>query len=253
MTLQVNECAWRAVSGGLGEFVVASALTGYYTPAQCTTPAVVDGGVYHYRAESDDLTQYESGQGTYDASLQRLIRDIVYQSSNGGDFCNFSAAPKVRLSAAAQDIGTDWETLNDTQFPGAWKVLTTVEDETNPPQWRDRGPQDLAVYEAVNMAFVTSVNGQAVYSSYIDTDGSGGPNVLTLGSGIASGQRKSIAYVNQPDPGDTLELVSTNIRNVDGSTPASITFGLFTEITLEYLAQSGVWFIVPHLTTATIA
>lgn len=126
MTSQVNECAWRAVAGGTADFVVASAITGYYTPAQCTTPAIVDAGLYHYRAESDDLSQYESGQGTYDAATSTLIRTTVYQSSNAGLPQNFSAAPKVRLSAAAQDIVTPYLNTFENITSGAVPVNANV-------------------------------------------------------------------------------------------------------------------------------
>jgi hypothetical protein len=104
MQMLVNECAFRSVSGGLGDFVVASARTGFFMPAQLTTPAITDGGLYHYRAESDDQSQHESGVGTYSAGSTTLARTGIYQSSNGGAKVNFSAAPTVRLMALAQDF-----------------------------------------------------------------------------------------------------------------------------------------------------
>lgn len=126
MALQVNECAWRAAAGGTEPFTVASALTGFYTPAQCSTPAVVEGGEYHYRAESDDLTQHESGKGTYTAGV--LTRDVVYQSSNGGEKVVFSAAPKVRLSIAAQDLeAAPTGPTSETITTGATETAASVD------------------------------------------------------------------------------------------------------------------------------
>ena len=99
----LNECYFRAVSSGTGNFVVSSAITGFYTPAQCTNPAVVDGAIYYYRAESDDLTQYESGYGAYTVSSTTLARTTILQSSNAGAAVNFTAAPRVRVSILAID------------------------------------------------------------------------------------------------------------------------------------------------------
>lgn len=102
----VNECYWTAASAGTGSFVVSAAKTGFFTPAQCTNPAIVDGGTYHYRAESADLTEHEIGTGVYTASTTTLTRATVLQSSNSGSAVNFTAAPNVRIVALKQDFYT---------------------------------------------------------------------------------------------------------------------------------------------------
>lgn len=99
----VNRCWFRAGTSALSDFTVASALTGYYTPAQCQNPFLIDGGTYRYVATSDDETQHEEGEGDNTAGIQ--ARTTIFSSSNGGAKVNFSAAPKVMLTDLAQDFG----------------------------------------------------------------------------------------------------------------------------------------------------
>ncbi len=114
----INECAFRSVLAGTADFAVASAITGFFTPAQCTTPAVVNGATYHYRAESDDKSQHESGTGTWNAGSNTLAHTTVFQSSNGGAKVNFSAAPIVQLMALAQDFAPSGLTVGATTISG---------------------------------------------------------------------------------------------------------------------------------------
>lgn len=100
----VNECYWDATASGLGDFVVSTPVTGFFTPAQCTNPAIVDGGVYHYRAENSSLSEHEIGLGVYTVSSTTLSRGTILQSSNSGNKVNFSTVPKVRIVALAQDF-----------------------------------------------------------------------------------------------------------------------------------------------------
>lgn len=86
--------------------MVSSALVGYYTPAQCQNPSIVDGGTYSYVAESDDLTQHEEGVAPYNVATATLRRTlgVIHNSSNAGSSVAFSSAPKVMLTALQQDI-----------------------------------------------------------------------------------------------------------------------------------------------------
>ena len=93
----LSECFFRAVGNGTSDFVVAGAITGYYTPAQCTDPAVVDGATYEYRAESDDLLQRETGEGVYSTATNTLTRAKVHQSTNAGSKVSFTSPPRVRV------------------------------------------------------------------------------------------------------------------------------------------------------------
>lgn len=96
----LNVCFFRAVSGGTVSLEVASAITGFLTPAGADA---VDGVEYAYRAESDDMSQWEVGYGIYDADTQTLTRSPL-KSSNANALVNFSAAPRVRIVALAADL-----------------------------------------------------------------------------------------------------------------------------------------------------
>lgn len=93
----VNRCIWRATSSGSGDFVVASAITGYVVPQSTQNPSVTSGDDYTYFAQSDDLTQWEVGVGAYDVGTDTLARTTILDSSTGGSIVTFSAAPSVYM------------------------------------------------------------------------------------------------------------------------------------------------------------
>jgi hypothetical protein len=102
---KINECQFRSATDGLADFEVASAITGYFTPEECTTPPVEDGELYYWRAESDDLSQHELFEGAYIAATDTVERTTILQSSNGGAKVNFATEPRVRQVGLAQDFG----------------------------------------------------------------------------------------------------------------------------------------------------
>jgi hypothetical protein len=93
---------FNPASGGTGDFVYASAVTGYVGPA-ATSPAMVDGRTYRYRAESADLSQWEWGFGVYTAATQTLARSTITLSSTGAKV-SFSAPPMVGIVPFPADI-----------------------------------------------------------------------------------------------------------------------------------------------------
>ncbi len=98
----VDVCRWRAASSGTGDFVVSSAISGYQTPASAHA---VNGAIYKYRAESDDLSQWEVGYGAYTSGTTTLARTtILFNSSGGTSAINFTAAPQVAFVACAEDV-----------------------------------------------------------------------------------------------------------------------------------------------------
>lgn len=111
---RLNACAFRAASSGSGNFVVNSAITGYYKPEECTNPSVIDGAKYRYRAELDDRSEYEEGEGVYTASSDTLARTTIFSSSDSGAKVTFSSAPKVIVSGLHQDFG--WELVKTGSF-----------------------------------------------------------------------------------------------------------------------------------------
>ena len=98
----VNAVVFTAASGGTGTFTVASAVTGWLTPAQA---GAVNAASYRYRAYSSNLSEWEVGTGTYTSSGTTLTRTPLY-SSNANAAVNFTAAPSVALTVFAADLTT---------------------------------------------------------------------------------------------------------------------------------------------------
>lgn len=96
----VDRCRFNAASGGTGSLVVASAVTGYMTPAQA---GAVNGTLYSYAAQSADNTSWEIGTGTYTVSGTVLTRSPTF-SSNANALVNFAVAPAVTLTPLAADL-----------------------------------------------------------------------------------------------------------------------------------------------------
>lgn len=97
----VNNCWFTATSSGTGTFTVSAAITGFLTPAQA---GAVDKETYTYRASSSDESQWEIGIGVYTSSGTTLTRATIILSSNANAVVNFSAAPRVALTALAYQV-----------------------------------------------------------------------------------------------------------------------------------------------------
>lgn len=94
---------FRATAGSTTDWTVSAAIPGYMTPAQA---GAVNTGVYSYRAESDDLTQWEMGVGTYSSTGAGSITrtTVLYNSAGTTAKINFTAAPKVGIVALSADV-----------------------------------------------------------------------------------------------------------------------------------------------------
>lgn len=93
---------FRATLGGTVDFIVSAAITGYQTPAQA---AATNAALYSYRAESDDLSQWEYGIATYTSATTTMARTTVLgNSSNTTSKIDFTLAPSVAIVELTQDI-----------------------------------------------------------------------------------------------------------------------------------------------------
>jgi len=101
MVALLNRCRFNPTGGGLSDFVVSSAVTGFLTPAAANA---VNGTVYRYAAESADRSQWEFGSGAYTSGTTTLARTTIIASSNANAKVNFSSAPQVYISPAVEDL-----------------------------------------------------------------------------------------------------------------------------------------------------
>jgi hypothetical protein len=100
MAFRLDAAVFLAAAGGTGSFTVSSAITGYQTPAAA---GAVDARTYRYRAQSNDLSQWEIGTATASSSGTVFSRTVL-ASSTGGTV-NFSSAPTVAITVIAADLG----------------------------------------------------------------------------------------------------------------------------------------------------
>lgn len=102
MASLVNNCLFNPTTGGTTDWTVSTAVTGYMTPSAA---GAINGATYKYRAESSDLTQWEYGQGVWNATTGVLSRTSVLQNSAGTTSkINFTAAPFVGIVHGKEDL-----------------------------------------------------------------------------------------------------------------------------------------------------
>lgn len=98
----LDVCRFNPTVGGTTDWTYSSAVTGYQGP---TAAGAVNGAVYSYRAESNDLSQWEVGYGAYNSSTGVFARTtILFNSSGTTSKINFSAVPQVAIVALAEDL-----------------------------------------------------------------------------------------------------------------------------------------------------
>ena len=88
--------------------IAAFSLGGVLGNARKFNAVFNDQASIFYFAVEDQNAQWEGGQGTYDASNDRIIRDIIRSSSTGGSKIDFVAAPRVFSAIPAPGIGGAW-------------------------------------------------------------------------------------------------------------------------------------------------
>lgn len=207
----VNKCGFRPASGGTGAFVVASALPGCYTPDQCANPPIEDGNSYSYAAESDDETENEEGQGVYDVATTTLTRATIRSSSNAGAAVDFAAAPKVILTALAQDIASD--VIADAPLNGSeivYLVQGGVNKQTTTSNIREL-PGDFFHDTSENVITDNTTPVEIdpdVFITYVTTDGSGLEQDVTFPSLDAdtAGVLHLVVLQTRADPSDVVRV-----------------------------------------------
>ena len=175
----VDVCRFAATSGGTGNFVVSTAVTGYQTPAAA---GATDGTTYRYRAESDDLTQWEIGYGVYTSASSTLARTSILASTNAGSAVNFTLAPKVSITLLSVDLRTF---LRNDQAQ-SWNSTQQAQGRSN----LNVKPWTIAVISASNASWPVPANTIEMIIEVWGAGGSGaGGNTTTStrGGGGAGG------------------------------------------------------------------
>jgi hypothetical protein len=104
MVFFLNRCVFVATANGTSDFDVSTAATGFLVPDDA---GAVNARSYNYFAQSNDLTEWELGHGTYLSSGAELGRTVVL-SSNSNGLVDFSLPPKVHMGCPlAADITGD--------------------------------------------------------------------------------------------------------------------------------------------------
>jgi hypothetical protein len=78
------------VTGGTGPVTLAGPVADYQSWS-----AVFPDGAQVYYCITDNVSQWEVGQGTFNLGANTISRDTVFQSSNANALVNFSTASKI--------------------------------------------------------------------------------------------------------------------------------------------------------------
>lgn len=102
MAAFLDICCFNPTTGSTTDWTYSSAVTGYQSPADA---GAVNGAKYKYRAESNDLSQWEVGEGAWDSLTGVLARTtVLFNSSGGTSKINFSTVPRVAVVALKEDL-----------------------------------------------------------------------------------------------------------------------------------------------------
>lgn len=115
---------FRALSGGTGDFVVDTPIQGYQTPAAASA---ANGATYGYRAESDDLTQWEYGTTVYTVSGTSCTRVVSGNSLGTTAKINFTAPPKVGFVELSAQLSSA-ASLTSGIIPSIGRIATGTSD-----------------------------------------------------------------------------------------------------------------------------
>jgi hypothetical protein len=98
----LDVCRFNPTAGGTTDWTYSSAVTGYQSP---TAAGAVNGAIYSYRAESNDLSQWEVGFGAYNSGTGVFARTtVLFNSSGTTSKITFSTVPQVAIVALGEDI-----------------------------------------------------------------------------------------------------------------------------------------------------
>lgn len=188
MAKLVNRAKMTTATTGTGTISLGSAVSAFQTFADA---GVVDGDVVRYVIE--DGTGWEIGAGTYTASGATLSR-TVSESSNSDNALNLSGNAVIYVTAVAEDIAPDPDTLkSDT-------------------------PDQLT----------------AAFTAAVDDDGTQSSGTYTPSTIAGSNYKKIVnggAFTVSPPTLATNEAVTLSLFIVNNASAGAITTSGFTKVT----------------------
>lgn len=190
---------------------------------QTFVSAVTSGATVRYYIESEDLTEWEVGEGVFtDGTTDTLSRVTIYASSNAGSLVNFSAGTKtVALSLTAggdmptgEVVGTtDTQTLTNktltspvvnsptgivasdlSEAPTNDYILTADSAKTGGMKWAEAPASsplttkgDLYSYDTKDARLPVGTNGQVLKANSAETTGLEWADSVCTGAEINTG------------------------------------------------------------------
>ncbi len=98
----LDVCRINPTAGGTTDWTYLSAVGGYQS---LVAAGAVNGATYSYRAESNDLSQWEVGYGAYNSGTGVITpTTVLFNSAGTTAKINFSTVPQIAIVALGEDL-----------------------------------------------------------------------------------------------------------------------------------------------------
>ncbi|MGM4967426.1 hypothetical protein AB7714_28290 [Tardiphaga sp. 1201_B9_N1_1] len=200
---------FNATSTGTGDFVDASAVSGYRRGASI----LLDGRTYRYRAENASLSEYERGYGVWNNSTSTLARTTIDYSSTGSKVA-FSTIPQVSVTPGPDDLNIPHFGGRLTLLSGS-PVMTTTQSAKTRIYWTPYLGDTSPIFDGTSM--VPTPSGEIFTDT---TDTTKNPSVIgasKLNDWFRWNDAGTIRLVHGPDwTSDILRSAGTALVMVNG-------------------------------------
>jgi hypothetical protein len=182
MAAFLDICRFLPTAGGTTDWTYAAVVQGYQSPAAA---GASNGRLYKYRAESSDLTQWEVGEGAYNASTGSFARTtILFTSAGTTAKVSFSAAPQVAIVGLKEDL-ISVEEANSFTATQQTQARGNIAAAASPSAWT------RTVLTSGSGTYTTKAGCKAIFVRMVAGGGGGGgggasPSGATGGAGTAT-------------------------------------------------------------------